>query len=47
MPVSVFVVLAFFLVPMLYLLFGLADNDEDYEEEEEKKEGGEESKKDK
>ena len=47
MPVSVFVVLAFFLVPMLYLLFGLADNDEDYEEEEEKKEGEEESKKEK
>ena len=46
MPVSVFVVLAFFLLPMLYLLFGLADNDEDYEEEE-KKEGEEESKKEK
>ncbi len=47
MPVSVFLVLAFFLIPMLYLLFGLADNDDDYEEEEEKKESKKESKKEK
>ena len=48
MPVSVFVVLAFFMVPMIYLLFGAADDDdEDYHEEGEKKEENEETKKEK
>ena len=37
MPMSVFVVLAFFMVPMIYLLFGAADDEEDYMYEEEKK----------
>jgi len=44
MPISVFVVLAFFMVPMIYLLFGAADDD-DYEEEEKTSEGSGEKKK--
>ena len=37
MPISVFVVLAFFMVPMLFLLFGVSDEEEDWMYEEEKK----------
>lgn len=40
MPISVFVVLAFFMVPMIYLLFGAADDEEDYMYEKEKKTAG-------
>lgn len=40
MPMSVFVVLAFFMVPMIYLLFGAADDEEDYMYEEEKATAG-------
>ena len=48
MPMSVFVVLAFFMVPMIYLLFGAADDEEDYMYEDEKKEEvAEETKKEK
>ena len=37
MPMSVFVVLAFFMVPMIYLLFGASDEEEDWMYEDEKK----------